>query len=141
MEYNFNQIREILPHRYPFLLIDKIVEGEVGLWAKAIKNVSGNEEFFKGHFPNYPVMPGVLIIEAMAQTGAVALLTKEENIGKIALFTSIKNAKFRRQVFPGDRLEISCKLTRSLGQMGLGKAEAHVDGELVARAELGFFVQ
>lgn len=140
MEYNISEIKEIIPHRYPFLLIDKVVDGEVGSWAKALKNVTANEEFFNGHFPNHPVMPGVLIIEALAQTGAVAILSEEENKGKIAFFGGIKEAKFKRQVVPGDTLEIECHLTRKIGSIGFGKATAKVDGKLVCSAELTFVI-
>lgn len=140
MKYNIEEIKEIIPHRYPFLLIDRVVDGEVGSWAKAIKNLTANEEFFNGHFPEYPVMPGVLIIEALAQTGAVALLSEEENKGKIALFGGIKSAKFKKQVVPGDRLELFCELTRKLGKIGFGKARAEVDGKLVCEAELTFII-
>ena len=106
MELNSNQIQEILPHRYPFLLVDRILECEPGKMAKGIKCVSANEMHFLGHFPQKHVMPGVLIIEALAQTGAVVLLMEEENKGKIALFGGIKNARFRKQVVPGDVLEL-----------------------------------
>ncbi len=140
MEYNISEIKEIIPHRYPFLLIDKVVDGEVGSWAKAVKNVTANEEFFNGHFPNHPVMPGVLIIEALAQTGAVAILSEEENKGKIAFFGGIKEAKFKRQVVPGDTLELECHLTRKIGSIGFGKATAKADGKLVCSAELTFVI-
>ena len=119
MELNSNQIQEILPHRYPFLLVDRIVECEPGKMAKGIKCVSANEMQFLGHFPGKHVMPGVLIIEALAQTGAVALLSEEENKGKIALFGGIKNAKFKRQVIPGDVLELNCEITARKGPVGV----------------------
>ena len=112
MKYNSDEIAKILPHRYPFALVDRIVDGEEGKWAKGIKCVTVNEPFFQGHFPQYHVMPGVLIVEAMAQVGGVALLSMPENKGKLALFGGIKNARFRRQVTPGDVLEIgraSCR--------------------------------
>ena len=108
MQLNSNQIAEIIPHRYPFALVDRIVDGEVGKWAKGIKCVTVNEPFFQGHFPQYHVMPGVLIIEALAQVGAVTMLSMPENKGKIGLFGGIKNARFRRQVTPGDVLELEC---------------------------------
>lgn len=138
MELNSNQIQEILPHRYPFLLVDKIVDGEPGQWAKGIKCVSVNEQFFCGHFPQMHVMPGVLIIEALAQVGAVALLTEEENRGKIAFFGGIKNARFKQKVVPGDVLELTCELTQRRGPVGFGKATATVNGKIAATAELTF---
>ncbi len=138
MQLNSNEIEAILPHRYPFLLVDKIIDGEAGKWTKGIKCVSANEMHFMGHFPGQHIMPGVLIIEALAQTGAVALLMEEENKGKLALFGGIKNARFKRQVRPGDCLELYCELTARKGPVGFAKAEARVDGELAVRAELTF---
>ena len=138
MELNSNQIAEILPHRYPFALVDRIVDGKSGKWAKGIKCVTVNEPFFQGHFPQYHVMPGVLIVEAMAQVGGVALLSMPENKGKLALFGGIKNARFRRQVTPGDVLEIECTLTKQKGPVGIGEAKATVDGQVAATAELTF---
>ena len=121
MELNSNQIQEIIPHRYPFQLVDKIVECEPGKSAKGIKCVSVNELFFCGHFPQQHVMPGVLIIEALAQVGAVAILCEEENKGKIAFFGGIKNARFRKQVVPGDVLSLECEITERRGPIGFGK--------------------
>ena len=141
MVLNSNQIQEILPHRYPFLLVDRILECEPGVKAKGIKCVSANEMQFMGHFPGQHVMPGVLIIEALAQTGAVAILSKEENKGSIALFGGIKMAKFKRQVIPGDVLELNCEIIASKGPVGIGKAEAFVDGKLAVTAELTFAIQ
>ncbi|MGN0318080.1 MAG: 3-hydroxyacyl-ACP dehydratase FabZ [Lachnospira sp.] len=141
MELNSNQIQEILPHRYPFLLVDRIVELEPGKSAKGIKCVSANEMQFMGHFPQKHVMPGVLIIEALAQTGAVALLSEEENKGKIALFAGINNAKFKRQVIPGDVLELNCEIIARKGPLGVGRAEAYVDGKLAVSAELKFAIE
>ena len=138
MQLNSNQIAEILPHRYPFALVDRIVDGEEGKWAKGIKCVTVNEPFFQGHFPQYHVMPGVLIVEAMAQVGGVALLSMPENKGKLALFGGIKNARFRRQVTPGDVLEMTCTLTKQKGPVGIGEAKATVNGQVVATAELTF---
>ena len=138
MKYNSDEIAKILPHRYPFALVDRIVDGEVGKWAKGIKCVTVNEPFFQGHFPQYHVMPGVLIVEAMAQVGGVALLSMPENKGKLALFGGIKNARFRRQVTPGDVLEIECTLTKQKGPVGIGEAKATVDGQVAATAELTF---
>ena len=138
MELNIDQIEAILPHRYPFLLVDRITECTPGEGAKGLKCVTANEPFFPGHFPGFRVMPGVLIIEALAQVGAVALLTQEENQGKLALFGGIKNARFKRQVRPGDVLELSCQLTARKGPVGFGTAEARVDGQLACKAELTF---
>ncbi|MGN0243520.1 MAG: 3-hydroxyacyl-ACP dehydratase FabZ [Lachnospiraceae bacterium] len=138
MELNSNEIQAILPHRYPFLLIDKVTECIPGEKATAIKCVTANEMHFLGHFPQKHVMPGVLIIEALAQTGAVALLTEEENKGKIVLFGGIKAARFRRQVVPGDVLELHCEMTMRKGPVGIGKATAYVDGKVAVSAELTF---
>lgn len=135
------EIAEILPHRYPFALVDRIEDYEPGKWAKGIKCVTMNEGFFQGHFPGHPVMPGVLIIEALAQTGAVAMLSLPENKGKIAFFGGIKQARFKRQVEPGDVLELNCEIIETKGPIGTGKAEARVNGELAARAELTFAIK
>lgn len=140
MELNSNQIQEILPHRYPFLLVDRILDFEPGVKAIGRKCVTANEMQFLGHFPQMHVMPGVLIIEALAQTGAIAILSKEENKGKIALFGGIKNAKFKRQVVPGDVLELHCEIIKEKGPIGIGKAEAYVDGKLAVMAELTFAI-
>lgn len=140
MELNSNQIQEILPHRYPFQLVDRVTDYEPGKWAKGIKCVSVNEMQFCGHFPSQHVMPGVLIIEALAQVGAIALLTEEENKGKIAFFGGIKNARFKKQVVPGDVLEMECELTERKGPVGYGKATAKVDGKVAVTAELTFAV-
>lgn len=134
------QIAEILPHRYPFALIDRITDFEPGKWAKGIKCVTINEPFFQGHFPGYPVMPGVLLLEALAQTGAVAALSLPENRGKIALFGGVKNARFKRQVVPGDVVELSCELVEQKGPVGIGKGTARVDGQIAAKAELIFAI-
>ena len=140
MELNSNQIQEILPHRYPFLLVDRITECEPGKYAKGIKCVSVNEMQFCGHFPQQHVMPGVLVIEALAQVGAIALLTEEENKGKIAFFGGIKNARFKRQIIPGDVIEMECELTERKGPIGSGKAVAKVDRKVAVVAELTFAV-
>lgn len=134
------EIQEIIPHRHPFLLIDCIEEYEPGVKATGYKSVTYNEPFFQGHFPQSPVMPGVLIIEALAQVGAVAILSLEENKGKIAFFGGIKNAKFKRQVVPGDRLKLECELIKVKGPVGIGKATATVDGKVAAVAELTFMI-
>lgn len=136
---DIKEIMEIIPHRYPFLLIDKVEHLEDNKII-AIKNVTINEYFFQGHFPIEPVMPGVLIIEALAQAGAVALLKREEFIGKIAYFGGINNAKFRRKVIPGDTLKLEVELTRIRGSAGIGKGIAYVDGKKVCEAELTFMV-
>ncbi|MBP3594089.1 MAG: 3-hydroxyacyl-ACP dehydratase FabZ [Lachnospiraceae bacterium] len=141
MQLNSNEIQQILPHRYPFLLVDKIVELEPGKTAKGIKCVSANEMQFMGHFPQMHVMPGVLIIEALAQTGACAILCEEENKGRIAFFGGIKNARFRKQVVPGDVLELSCEIISRRGPVGIGKATATVDGKIAVTAELTFAIQ
>ena len=138
MELNIDQIEALLPHRYPFLLVDKIVACTPGQGAKGIKCVTANEPFFQGHFPGYKVMPGVLIIEALAQVGAVAILSVPENRGKLALFGGIKNARFKQQVRPGDVLELECELTAQRGPVGFGTATARVNGRTACRAELTF---
>lgn len=140
MTLDSNEIMQILPHRFPFQLIDRITACEPGQSAAGRKCVTVNEQFFCGHFPQKHVMPGVLILEAMAQVGAVALLTEEENRGKIVLFGGVKHARFKQQVTPGDVLEIRCELTARRGPVGIGKAEARVDGKLAAAAELSFAI-
>jgi len=141
MELNSNEIEKILPHRYPFLLIDRVTECEPGKYAKGIKCVTANEMHFCGHFPLKHVMPGVLIIEALAQTGAIALLMEEEYKGKIALFGGIKKARFKKQVVPGDRLELECKIVSRRGPIGFGEAVAKVDGKVAVIAELTFAIE
>ena len=138
MELNIDQIEALLPHRYPFLLVDKITDCQSGQSARGLKCVTANEPFFQGHFPGYKVMPGVLIIEALAQVGAVAILTVPENRGKLALFGGIKNARFKRQVRPGDVLELECELTAQRGPVGFGTATAAVNVKTVCKAELTF---
>ncbi|HCX63753.1 MAG TPA: 3-hydroxyacyl-[acyl-carrier-protein] dehydratase FabZ [Eubacteriaceae bacterium] len=137
---NSNEIQQIIPHRYPFLLVDRIDEMEAGIKAVGRKNVTANEYFFLGHFPQEHVMPGVLIIEALAQVGAVALLSLEENKGKTAYFGGIKKAKFKRKVLPGDTLILETEIIRSKGAIGIGKAVATCDGEICAEAELTFAI-
>ena len=138
MQYNSNEIAELLPHRYPFALVDRIVDGEEGRWARGIKCVSVNEPFFQGHFPQYHVMPGVLIVEALAQVGAVAVLSMPEHRGKIGFLGAIKNARFRRQVTPGDVLELTCIITGQKGPVAVAEAEATVNGQKAVTAELTF---
>ena len=140
MQFNSNELQEVLPHRYPMQLVDRITDGEPGKWAKGIKCVTVNEPFFCGHFPQEHVMPGVLILEAMAQVGAVAILSLPENQGKIALFGGVKNARFRRKVIPGDVLEMECTLTKRRGPVGIGECKATVGGELACTAELTFAI-
>ena len=135
---DINQIQEIIPHRPPFLLVDKIVEIEEGRRAVGIKNVTINEPFFTGHFPGYPVMPGVLITEALAQVGAVAILKVESNRGKIGFLAGLDNFRFRGQVVPGDTLELEVVITRLKGSIGKGKATARVGDKVVAEGEIMF---
>ncbi|AEI38731.1 3-hydroxyacyl-ACP dehydratase FabZ [Paenibacillus mucilaginosus] len=132
------QIQQIIPHRYPFLLVDRILEVEAGKRAVGIKNVTINEPFFQGHFPEYPVMPGVLIVEALAQVGTVAMLSVEENQGKIGFFAGIDNFRFREQVLPGDTLTMEVVMTRVKGVIGKGHGTARVGDKVVAEGELMF---
>ncbi len=138
---DIRQIMEVLPHRQPFLLLDTIEELEPGVRAVGRKCVSYNEPFFAGHFPAEPVMPGVLIIEALAQTGAVAILSQSQNKGKTAYFAAINHAKFKKKVLPGDVLELETEIIKSKGPIGIGRAIAKVDGRLAASAELTFAIQ
>jgi len=135
------QIREIIPHRYPFLLVDRIIELEPGKRAVGLKNVTINEPFFQGHFPDYPVMPGVLIVEALAQVGCVAVLSVEENRGKLGFFAGIDGFRFRDQVKPGDQLRLEVELTRVKGSIGKGQATAKVDDKVVAEGEIMFAIR
>lgn len=134
------QIQAIIPHRYPFLLVDRIIEIEYGVRAVGIKNVSIGEPYFQGHFPDFAVMPGVLIVEALAQVGAVALLGMDEHRGKMAFFAGIDSVRFKRQVRPGDTLRLEVQLGRMRRGVGMGNATATVDGELAVRGELMFAV-
>ncbi len=137
---NTAEIMEILPHRHPFLLIDTVEELESGVRAVAKKAVSFNEPYFAGHFPGNPVMPGVLIIEALAQTGAVAILSQPEWKGKTAYFAGINHAKFKQKVVPGDVLTLETEIIKVKGPIGIGKATAYVDGKTVCIAELTFAI-
>ncbi len=133
-------IRKIIPHRYPFLLVDRIDALEPGKGASGIKNVAANEQFFQGHFPDYPVMPGVLIVEAIAQVGAIALLSLDEHAGKIAFFAGINNVRFKRQVKPGDTLNLQVELNQIRRGIGSGDGSATVDGEIACRGEFMFAI-
>lgn len=135
------EIKAIIPHRYPFLLVDRILEQEEGKWIVGMKNVTVNEPFFQGHFPDYPVMPGVLILEALAQTGAIAVLGQEVNKGKIGFLAGIDKCRFKRQVKPGDQLRLEVEIIRMRGAIGKGKGVATVDGEIACEAEIMFAIQ
>ena len=140
MELNIQEIQAIIPHRYPFLLVDKIIEIEEGVKAVGIKNVTVNEPFFQGHFPGRPIMPGVLIVEALAQVGAVVILKAEENKGKLAVFTGINNFKFRQQVVPGDTLRLEVEMTAFKRGMGKANVAAYVGDKVAAKGEISFAI-
>lgn len=140
MVLSSNDIQKIIPHRYPFLLIDRVDELEVGVKAIGVKNVTANEMHFLGHFPDNHVMPGVLIIEALAQLGAVVVLSSENFKGKTAYFTGIKKAKFRRKVVPGDTLVLETELYKIKGPFGFGSAVAKVDGEVACECDIMFTI-
>ncbi|MDA3846661.1 MAG: 3-hydroxyacyl-ACP dehydratase FabZ [Vallitaleaceae bacterium] len=141
MLLDINEIKKIIPHRAPFLLIDKVTDLIPGERCTAYKNVSFNEPQFMGHFPEEPVMPGVLMIEGLAQTGAVMILSLEENKGKIAYFGGIKSCKFRKKVVPGDVLKYDIEITKLRGPIGVGKGIATVDGAVAVECELTFVIQ
>ena len=137
---NKEEIKKIIPQRDPFLMIDEVEEYVPGESAVAYKHVNENEWYFKGHFPGNPIMPGVLMIEALAQTGAVAILSMEENKGRNALFGGINNLKFKKQVVPGDRLKLEVKIIKRKGPIGIGEAIATVDGKIAVKGELTFAI-
>ncbi len=138
MELNSVQIQALIPHRFPFLLVDKIIEVEYGKRAVGLKNVTINEWFFQGHFPVYPVMPGVLIMEALAQVGAVALLGMEEYKGRLAFFGGMDGVRFKKQVVPGDTLRLEVEVLQFRGVVGKANGLALVDGKVAARGEMTF---
>ncbi|HHU50132.1 MAG: 3-hydroxyacyl-ACP dehydratase FabZ [Caldicoprobacterales bacterium] len=138
MTLDINEIIKRIPHRYPFLLIDRVTELIPGEYARGYKNVTANEPFFQGHFPGYPVMPGVLILEALAQLGATVILGEEKNQGKLALFTGIDSVRFRKQVIPGDKLDLEVRVLRVKNVMGKAAVKASVEGEVAAEGEIMF---
>src|SRR5690554_4144386 len=132
---DIQEIKEIIPHRYPFLLVDKVSIEEIGVKGVGYKNVTINEPFFQGHFPHFPVMPGVLIVEAMAQVGAVILLSHDKYKGKTPLFAGINKVRFKRKVVPGDTLRMEVELTKIRGPIGIGEGKAYVDDEIACEGE------
>jgi 3-hydroxyacyl-[acyl-carrier-protein] dehydratase len=140
MELGSREIQEIIPHRWPFLLVDKIIELQPGVGATGIKNVSAGEIVFQGHFPDYPIFPGVLLIEALAQVGAVAILSLDENKGKIVLFAGVDGFRFKEPVFPGDTVRLEVQITKRRGPIGKGTAKATVGEKTVAQGELTFAI-
>lgn len=138
---NIEEIKGIIPHRYPFLFVDKILIEEVGIKGIGFKNVTVNEFFFQGHFPNMPVMPGVLIVESMAQVGAIILLSHEKYKGKTPYFAGINKVRFKRKVVPGDTLRMEVELTRIRGSVGIGQGKAYVEDELACEGEFLFAIE
>jgi len=136
-----HEIKDIIPHRYPFLLVDKVIEKEEGKRVVGLKNVSINEPFFQGHFPEHPVMPGVLILEALAQVGAISVLDMEENKGKIGFLAGVDKCRFKREVAPGDQLQLEVEIIRMKGPVGKGKGTATVNGEVACTAEITFAIK
>ena len=137
---NKEDIKKVIPQREPFLMIDEIEEFVPGEHCIALKKISDTEDYFKGHFPEKPIMPGVLIVEALAQAGAFAVLSEEENKGKNVLFAGIKNVKFKQMVFPGDKLKLEVKIIKRKGTIGIGEALATVDGKIAVKGELTFAI-
>ncbi len=135
------EIQEIIPHRYPFLMVDRIIELEEGKRAVGIKNVSSNEPYFQGHFPGHPIMPGVLIMEALAQVGAVVILKMPEFADHLALFAGLDEVKFKRQVIPGDQLRLEIELIKFRKSFGVAQGKAYVGETLVAEGILKFFLE
>jgi 3-hydroxyacyl-[acyl-carrier-protein] dehydratase len=135
------EIQEIIPHRYPFLMVDRIIELEEGKRAVGIKNISSNEPFFQGHFPGHPIMPGVLILEALAQVGAVIILRMPEYVGCLAVFAGLDDVKFKRQVIPGDQLRLELELIKLRKTFGFAQGKAYVGEALVAEGTLKFFLE
>lgn len=140
MRLGIKEIEEIIPHRHPFLLLDYVEDYQPGEYCIGYKCVTFREDFFQGHFPQEPVMPGVLTIEALAQVGAVAILSMEENKGKVAYFAGINKCKFKGKVVPGDKLRLETRIIKSKGPIGVGESVATVDGKVVVSAELTFMV-
>ena len=138
---DIQEIKDVIPHRYPFLLVDKVLEIEEEKRVVGLKNVTVNEPFFQGHFPDYPVMPGVLILEALAQVGAIAVLGMEKNKGKLGFLAGVDKCRFKRQVKPGDQLKLVVEITRMKGPIGKGKGKATVDGEVACEAEIIFAIK
>ncbi|TXL66653.1 3-hydroxyacyl-ACP dehydratase FabZ [Cerasibacillus terrae] len=138
---DIEQIKEVIPHRYPFLLVDKVLEMEEGKRVVGLKNVTANEPFFQGHFPEYAVMPGVLIVEALAQVGAIAMLHMEENKGKLGFLAGIDKCRFKHQVRPGDQLKLEVEILRMKGPIGKGKGIATVNGKTACEAEIMFAIK
>jgi 3-hydroxyacyl-[acyl-carrier-protein] dehydratase len=141
MDMDIQEIKETIPHRYPFLLVDKVTEMEEGKRVVGIKNVTANEPFFQGHFPEYPVMPGVLIVEALAQVGAIGVLGMEANKGKLGFLAGLDKCRFKQQVKPGDQLQLEVEITRIKGPIGKGKGIATVDGKTACEAEITFAIK
>ncbi len=138
---DIQDIKQTIPHRYPFLLVDQVLEIEEGKRVVGLKNVTINEPFFQGHFPDYPVMPGVLIVEALAQVGAISVLGMEANKDKLGFLAGIDRCRFKRQVRPGDQLKLEVDIIRMKGPIGKGKGKATVDGEIACEAEIMFAIQ
>ena len=137
---NINEIMEIIPQRPPFLMIDRVEEVVEGKSAKGYKNVTINENFFNGHFPEYPVMPGVLILEALAQMGAICILSMEDFKGKIGFLVGADKVRWKKQVMPGDKLDLEIEIVKLRGSIGVGKGKATVDGSLVCEGEIIFAI-